>query len=293
MDALSIFKGQRFVNLHPEEIGVATKLIYFFLTTLIGARTLGEEYVDLMYVNRSGKRLSKLLPRIGFILLYAVLPYIFTRLVKKLKTKLSSDDSKKETWYSQLLTSYPKLLDTLINIHVAVFYFEGSFYSISKRIFGLRYVFGHNKDPKKLLRTGNYSALGVIILLQFAIKLLIRLKEYSDERNQSDEEKDATKAEAKSFDVFRKVQQLENLRQHFDEDLEDVVNIDLSDPKQLPYLPESARSCMLCLSPMVNPCAANCGHMFCWDCIVDWTRQHPECPLCRQVCLEQNLLPLR
>uniref|UniRef100_A0A0L0P3A7 RING-type E3 ubiquitin transferase n=1 Tax=Candidozyma auris TaxID=498019 RepID=A0A0L0P3A7_CANAR len=279
--------------MHPEEIGVATKLLYFFLTTLIGARTLGEEYVDLMYVNRSGRRLPRFIPRLGFILLYALLPYVVTRIVKKLKARHSAVESKDESWYKKILTSYPKLLDTIINIHVAIFYFEGSFYSISKRIFGLRYVFGHNKDPKKLARTGNYSALGVIILLQFAIKVLIKLKEYSDENSKTEEEKNMDRAEANSYDTFRKLQQLETLREHFDDDIDDKVNIDLSNPNELPYLPESARSCMLCLSPMVNPCAANCGHMFCWDCIVDWTRQHPECPLCRQVCLEQNLLPLR
>ena len=88
---------------------------------------------------------------------------------------------------------------------------------------------------------------------------------------------------------IRSINQLSQLSENYSAE----YIIDLSDEKQLPYLPEASRSCMLCLSPMVNPSAANCGHLFCWDCIVDWIREHPECPLCRQQCLEQHLLPLK
>lgn len=268
-EAAHLFLGQRFVNQFSEELTVGAKALYLIITTLIGARTLGEEYVDLRYVNRNGTRFPKLGARAGFILSYVALPFIVTRVARKLN---------KELFFS----SYLRVLDTLTNLHVAVFYFHGLFYSISKRIFGMRYVFGHNKDPKKLARTGNYSALGAIILLQFAVKALLKLNAYSHP-----EEKEAV---AEIGDSFSKVAQLKALKERL-EAAGDAI--DLADPLQLPYIPETSRGCMLCLSPMVNPLAANCGHMFCWECIVDWVREHPECPLCRQVCLEQNLLPLR
>lgn len=295
-DVLHILKGQKFVNSYGNEISVAAKALYLALTTLMGARTLGEEYIDVMYVNRSGKRLPKLLPKIGFILSYAVLPYLVTRVVRHFKPKDEEDvknaDPKKRFFYD-LLSSYNQVLDTLMNLHIAVFYFQGEFYSLSKRIFGLRYVFGHNKDPKKLQRTGNYSLLGAIILLEFFFKSLIRFKTYQDNRNKKTEDI-ATEEKPQSTRIF-KIDQLEKLGKKVNDDgkLTRKVTIDLSDPRQLPYLPESSRSCMLCLSPMVNPSAANCGHMFCWECIVDWVRERPECPLCRLQCLEQNLLPLR
>ena len=135
-------KGQRFVNAYPQEITVLAKAVYLLLTTLLGARTLGEEYVDLIYVNRIGNRLPKLLPRLGFIVSYALVPYIISKIVKKLKNK--EDD-----WVSEALSNYYKVLDTILNLHVALFYFQGEFYSLSKRLFGLRYAFGHHKEPEK------------------------------------------------------------------------------------------------------------------------------------------------
>ena len=33
------------------------------------------------------------------------------------------------------------------------------------------------------------------------------------------------------------------------------------------------RKCTLCLEERTNGCATDCGHMFCWDCIVGWTRE--------------------
>lgn len=291
--AVQIFKGQRFVNLHPEEITVFAKALYYLITTVIGARTLGEEYVDIMYVTRLGKRLPRLLSRFSFALSFVVLPYFVSRTVRKWRSNVS--DEKKSTWLGTMLTSYPALLDTIMNIHIALFYFEGLFYSISKRLFGLRYAFGHHKDPKKLQRTGNYSVLGAIMMVQFAVKLLLKVKEYTDEKGQSELEKELSAQQNNSHSTFFRVKQLQNLHDYIEqhEEVLKKVVVDLSDPLQLPYIPEASRSCMLCLSPMVDPSLANCGHMFCWECIVDWVREHPECPLCRQVCLEQNLLPLR
>lgn len=290
-DVFHLLKGQRFVNTHPDEIAVTAKALYYLFTTVIGARTLGEEYVDLWYVNRLGKRLPKFLSRAVFSVSFVVLPYVVTRIVRKIKSK--GDTSK--DWVSKLLTSYPNLLDTIMNIHIALFYFQGLFYSILKRIFGLRYVFGHNKDPQKLQKTGNYTVLGGIMLFQFLVKFLLWVKQETDERSKSDEDKQNLQQQAKSLETFYKLKQLEHVQSLLDSDekLQLKVRVDLADPTQLPYIPETSRSCMLCLSPMVDPSAANCGHTFCWECIVDWVREHPECPLCRQLCLEQNLLPLR
>ncbi|KAL6452060.1 PEX10 Peroxisome biogenesis factor 10 [Candida maltosa Xu316] len=270
-DILQFIKGQRFVNSYPQEITILAKAIYLSLTTLLGARTLGEEYVDLIYVNRTGKRLPKLLPRLGFILSYALAPYIINKIVKKLKNKEGS-------WVSEVLTNYYKVLDTILNLHVALFYFQGEFYSLSKRFFGLRYAFGHHKEPEQM-QGRNYSLLGAVIVLQFVVKTLMGLK--TSDTKVADEETDDTK--------IKSINQLSQLSENYSNEF----IVDLSDDKQLPYLPESSRDCMLCLSPMVNPSAANCGHLFCWDCIVDWIREHPECPLCRQQCLEQHLLPLK
>ena len=291
-DLIQMIKGQRFINAHPEEITVLAKAIYLALTTLIGARTLGEEYVDLIYVNRSGKKLPKLLPRLGFVVAYALIPYLINKTIKyaQLKKEKSLEDGKKQdSWLMKFLSSYTDVLDTLLNLHIAVFYFKGEFYSLSKRLFGLRYAFGHHKEPEKMQR-GNYSLLGALMIIQIAVKSLMNLKEYSDEYlNKEEPNKEKSALNEKSDTKVTSITQLSQLSDNFDP----KYLIDLSDESQLPYLQNESRNCMLCLSSMVTPSAANCGHLYCWDCIVDWIRENPECPLCRQQCLEQHLLPLK
>ena len=57
------------------------------------------------------------------------------------------------------------------------------------------------------------------------------------------------------------------------------------------WYPENSPQC-LCLSPRTNVTSTICGHMFCWECIVNWCLKKPECPLCRQACRPQELLCL-
>jgi len=54
----------------------------------------------------------------------------------------------------------------------------------------------------------------------------------------------------------------------------------------------AGRNCTLCLEERTANCATDCGHMFCWDCIVGWAREKAECPLCRQSLSLIHLVPI-
>ncbi|KAJ3382148.1 peroxisome biogenesis factor 10 [Lobulomyces angularis] len=45
---------------------------------------------------------------------------------------------------------------------------------------------------------------------------------------------------------------------------------------------KESEKCNLCLSKRVNSTVTDCGHIFCWDCICEWSKTKRECPLCRQ-----------
>lgn len=77
--------------------------------------------------------------------------------------------------------------------------------------------------------------------------------------------------------------------------LAQLAVLDLADESTLPYIPAGSRRCPLCLDPMKDPTAAECGHLFCWTCILRWTGEvvgQGECPICRGRCGREGLLRL-
>ncbi|KAH3661918.1 hypothetical protein OGAPHI_006097 [Ogataea philodendri] len=257
-------KGTRFVHKCPEELRTLATALYLCLTTLVGSKTLGEEYVDLVYVGRNGRRLPKFVSRLGFILAYTLFPYGVRNLLQKLKSgkgRLSELASK---------LNYVNLVD-LMNLHLAVFYFSGKYYHFAKRLFGLRYAFGYRVDQNQRQARGNYELLGLLIVAQVVFKNYSNLKDFWDKQETAPETGDLVYGYREQKDPV----------------------IDLADPGVLPYIPENSRTCMLCLSLMKDPACGECGHVFCWTCIHDWVKERKECPLCRADMRESQLLPLR
>ena len=191
--------GARTEHKWVNEASVFTELLYLSLTTLIGNRTLGEEYTDIVQVEDiTPHRLPSLTRRTSYIVFSVLLPYALGRFLpafrRKFRSKLEAtirhsknDRISGSTPSSKTLQVQEYLLKHLDSITspaptyaigLAVFYFTGAYYQLAKRVTGLRYVFTRRVDPNEA-RAG-YEVLGVLLVAQMAVQVWLHLSETYD-----------------------------------------------------------------------------------------------------------------
>ncbi|KAL2155120.1 hypothetical protein VTH82DRAFT_3796 [Thermothelomyces myriococcoides] len=256
-------RGARSAHAWAAETRTFASLLYLCLTTLLGNRTLGEEYCDLVQVEESpskflfsssssssspktttttdddhvyennlndvgesGPVLPSLPRRAGYILTAIVLPHVASRalpsvrsaLRKRLQARLATLSQRQQRQQRGIkptgkgagggggggggLTEYRVLRYILTHLtpltsgaHIraatlAVFYFTGAYYELSKWLWGLRYVFttragkvddddyddNRHNHSQNAGRAG-YEVLGVLLVVQMAVRAWLHVRE--------------------------------------------------------------------------------------------------------------------
>ncbi|KAJ5747200.1 uncharacterized protein N7511_008896 [Penicillium nucicola] len=317
-------RGARFAHTYSDTIKHLTELLYFSLTTAIGNRTLGEEYCDLVQLEDDTLQLPSIGRRVGYILSSILVPWTLQRILpalrQKIRNKLERNVARAQLRAAQqagLLnkptfstTPTPKpfftklrmqqyLLEHLDSItsvspiyalSIATFYFTGSYYHLSKRLWRLRYVFTKKIDENEQ-RIG-YEVLGVLLVLQIAVQGFLHARKLgasvAGEDGASAEGEESRPEGGALISSIQNPSAIPLLPAS-------VPLYDLDeDPSAISWIPEGQqRKCTLCLEQFKDPSVTTCGHVFCWICVRDWVREKPECPLCRQEVLLSKVLPLR
>jgi len=193
-------------------------------------------------------------------------------------------------------------------LSLATFYFSGSYYHLSKRLFRLRYIFTRHVGESDS-RAG-YEVLGVLLVLQMGVQAYLHLHSSVVAATPSpaattsaivgggaeislDPMSDTANNALLPATALPSSLPPSTLHQITHTPPANSPRHDLTDAEAMQWIAPQNRKCTLCLESMRDPGVTTCGHVFCWGCIVEWVAEKPECPLCRAVVAKSGVLVLR
>ena len=206
--------GARRSHVYAEILALGASVAYFGLSTLGGAQSLGEEYVNSMMRSKSAGSIVSFKRRVLFIYLFVVAPYMLSSMYgwiranavrmdqqferreqrARLVAQMHGGEGTKSGIFRYIVKSLAKWLpashvlaqpDGMLAYasaaQLAVFYLGSRYYTLAHRLAGVDYVHAIAKRP--MVRPQSYEILGVLLLFQLIVKAGMSVYSYRKRDN--------------------------------------------------------------------------------------------------------------
>ncbi|TVU38001.1 hypothetical protein EJB05_11348 [Eragrostis curvula] len=273
-DAFRHLFGTRVAVAYQSEIKLLGQSLYYLLTTGSGQQTLGEEYCDISQVATSHGLPPTPARRILFILYQTTVPYLAERMSSRIVARSMAlnesqfDDHPESDNPSTAIAQSTTNSDTPSrSLSVPIFS------RLRGRVHAL-WVWVLQKWPAMLPFAQDFIQLTIRAnLMMFYFEgLYYHLPKRA--------------AGIRYVFIGRGIPVLS-------EDgniISDIRSGKTADMASHSEASSGISKCTLCLSTRQNPTATTCGHVFCWNCIMEWCNEKPECPLCRTPITHSSLI---